>query len=360
MLNGPKPPFEVLSIARSILYWILVLGVAAFVFVYFVRTSGVNGLQPASIDKLLTGTAPKPYILRVLLPTVAKTVSPLLNAETSLSIGVQAETILGNRVFRRDLDGKRHPSEVLLILAMMYLSLIGFVISVWNLLLDLGYPPILRQAVPVLLLLGSMLFMQYGYIYDFTTLFLFSLGCLLMQRRQWIGYLFVFACATLNKETAIFLCVIFGLSFLRRMPRRKFILLVGSQLVVYGLLQGAIRYAFRDSPGRILPDGLPGQMLALHDLVFHKPVLLLCSILWLLIMAALILYRWSDKPVILRTAPAVLVFLLGLYLVGGVPSEIRVFLEVYPMMALLMLPPPWTDIAPGAGLDSETAPEPAS
>jgi hypothetical protein len=355
-MNGHKPAVDASAAAMRVLYWAFMLALASTVFLHFLRTSGVNSLRPASIDRLLTRTADKPYIYRVLLPTAANSLAPLLDGETALSIGKQAETVLGRGFFRADLDGKRHPSQVLLILAMMYLSLVGFAVTIWILLGNLGYSPIIQYAVPPLLVVGSTLFMQFGYIYDFSTLFLFSLGCLLMQRQQWVAYLVVFACATLNKETAIFLSVIFGLVFVSRLPRRHFFLLLAIQLATFGLLQGAIRYVFRDNPGAAMPSGFFGQLTALHTLAFHRPLVLLYFVLWLLIMAAQIGFGWGDKPLILRAGLGVLPFFLVLYLVSGFAAEIRVMLEVYPIIAVLTLPPPWAVAAPGGSADPGALP----
>jgi len=319
-------------------YWGLLLCLAALVLVYFCRTSGVGIHEPARIGKMLTGTADRPYAFRVLLPAAANLLAPLLDSHLALRIGIQSEVALGAGFFRSTLNGSAFPSQVVLILGMMYLSLVG--IAMRYLVARLGYNAALQYLAPPLLLGGTAAtFMRYGYTYDFTTLFLFSLSLLLMSYRRWIAYLLVFVTATLNKETSILLVLIFVVHFLRRLPRREFLVLSIAQLGLYGLVQGAIRYAYRNNPGSAVEWHLIDHLHALKNAATGMSAAFVLTSALVVAAAALIIYGWARKPPLLRSAIWMLPCLLVLYTAWGYPGEIRAMLEVYPILALLVVPP---------------------
>lgn len=323
----------------KLVYWCFIAGLAGLLLIYFCRVSGVGGHGPAKIERLLAGRADRPYIYRALLPVAANLLSPLLDPRLAARIGAVAERALGENFFLRRFDGAEYPSQAVLILVMMYLSLVGFGAVAFQFLADLGYFPWVRYLGAVALLLGTALFMQFGYIYDFTTLFMFSLGLLLMFRLQWGAYMVVFALGTLNKETTIFLSLICVLYYWHRLSRRRLLGLLSIQLAMYGLVQGMLRFVYRQNPGSAALWHYPDQVAAIKALALSDPFRLILMSLILMMVAALIVYRWSQKPRILRTGLAVLPMFLVLFMLWGYPNEIRVMLEVYPIVAILVVPP---------------------
>ena len=160
-----------------------------------------------------------------------------------------------------------------------------------------------------------------------------------MSSRRWIAYLLVFALATLNKETSLFLVLIFALYFFPRLPRGEFIRLSIGQLGLCGVLQGAIRYAFRNNPGSAVQWHLGAQLEALNQAATGTPATFVLTATLVIAVAALSIYGWNMKPPLLRAAIWILPFFLLLYAAGGYPGEIRVMLEVYPILALMIVPP---------------------
>jgi hypothetical protein len=320
-------------------YWCGILCLAFLALVYFCRTSGVGGHGPAKIARILTGTADRPYAFRVLLPTVANILAPILDSHLALRIGIKSEIALGAGFFQSTLNGSTYPSQVVLILAMMYLSLAGFAVAMRHLIGRLGYSAVIQYVAPPLLLAGTTIFMRFGYIYDFTTLFLFSLSLLMMSLQRWMAYLLVFALATLNKETSIFLVLIFVLYFFSRLSRRESFLLTILQLGLYGLLQGVIRIVYRNNPGTPVQWHLASQFEALKQSATHLSSGLVLTSACVVAIIAMVIYGWSMKPRLLRAAIWILPCFLVLYTAWGYPGEIRAMLEVYPILALLIVPP---------------------
>lgn len=326
-------------IGLRLIYWATVCAIALVLFAYFCRTSGVGGHGPAKVSRILTGTADRPYAFRVLLPVIANGLAPLLDPHLALAIGTKSEVLLGDRFFTSRMSGATYPSQAALILGTMYLSLVGFAVALHYLAKELGYAAWVQYAAPPALLVGSILFMNYGYIYDFSALFLFSLSLLLMLQKRWASYLVAFAAATLNKETSVFLVPTFILFYFGRMLRRRFFLLGAAQIVVYGAIQGGIRYAFRNNPGSTLQWHLPDQLKALHEAAANSPMTLALIGALVVTIAVFVGYGWKRKPQFLRASLWLAPIFIALFVTGGFPGEIRTMLEIYPIVALLMLPP---------------------
>lgn len=324
----------------NVLYAGLLLALALVVFVFFLRTSqiGVNG--KATFEKVLTGTAYRPYIYRQLLPASANALAPFVDGMWALRFGRRTEPVLGERFFRGQLNGRLYPRQIILILGMMYLSLVGFAATMWVFVRDLGYRRPFQYLMPVVTLLATTIFFGYGYMYDFTVLFLFTLGLWLMYRQAWAAYLLVFGLGTLNKETMLFLVIIFLVYFWPRLPRPTLSALGASQLGIFALIQGALRYRYRNNPGGAVEWHLPDQLSAYQRIFVDSPWLLAVWAVALALVALAMAWGWNRKPVFLRAALIPLPFFAALMLFWGYPLEVRAAMEMLPVMALLMLPPP--------------------
>ena len=58
-----------------------------------------------------------------------------------------------------------------------------------------------------------------------------------------------------------------------------------------------------------------------------------------LVITGLIAWKWYHKSEFLRNSMIVFPIMFGSWVFFGMPYEIRVFLEIWPVMFLLMVPP---------------------
>lgn len=181
-----------------------------------------------------------------------------------------------------------------------------------------------------LLLLGLLPFMlRLTQLYDMPTLALWAgaLAALASGREGLYLALYVLAC--LNRETAILLAVIYVLD-------RGINIVLGAQVAIYAAAHGAIVMVMANRPGSVFE----------FHLLDHWPAMatnIELTMLYLLlagIAAAAMLYRFGQKPVLLRVALLTImpVLLIG-YLIVGYPFEFRVFYEAYPALVFLALWP---------------------
>ena len=332
------------------LYWILVLIIAFFIFINFLQVSGIGKKQEASFDKAITGTAYRPFAYRVFLPIVANILNPLVPKRAALKFDTVLDTIVGNQIIMKKLRGNKFLRQVAIILLIMYLSLVGFVFAIWRLIKDLGYGSKTQCIFPLLALIGCIPFFNgFGYMYDLPVLFFSAMGLLFMFEKKWRWFLIIFACATLNKETSIFLFAIFAIYFYKKMSGREFLLLSAYQISIYGLLHGIIMFVFRNNPGSIVEWHFDDQVDYLKSVIQTTPLLIVYWTTAIAIITTLIVYKWHDKSLLLRTALWVLPVFLILYILWGAPREIRGLLEVYPTVSILLLPPPASNLNEQSG-----------
>jgi hypothetical protein len=321
-------------------YWILVCVLAFCLFIRFLTTSGIGVNGKATFEKALTGTAYRPYAFRVLLPTLANALAPYVDGRWALKMGRQSEIILGERFFRARLNGRLYPRQVVLLLCMMYLSLLGFLAAFQGFVSALGFGPKSKYLLPIAVLLVLPAFFGFGYMYDFTLLFLFTLGLWLMATQHWSAYLLVFVLGALNKETTIFLTLVFLIYYWPRMPRARWVSLASIQVATWVLIQAILHYHFRNNPGGALEWHFDDQVATYANLASTRPGLLMAWIASLALICVLVLHNWRKKPSFPRTALTILPFFLFLFVFWAYPLEIRDLYEALPILAVLMLPAP--------------------
>lgn len=300
----------------------IAFGIAAIIVssVFFWLYSSINSLQqiwqpPNAMDLqlLVAGTADRPYVYRVLMPILIRAFSALVH-----------------------LPAEQYAAMFI------YLSLIGFVFSIYRLTQYFWPSPKIAYTATLLAVPSLIpLVLIDNHIYDLPQLFLFTLSLEFMIKKRWGLFILTYILTCLNKETAIFLTLIFLVCYYSEMGRSRLIKLASLQIGIYVALRSITLYVFRNNPGAIMEYHLVDQLLAFRDyyppwgmvgIVFH--LILTSLITWLIIR------HWSIKPIFLRRAAlTVTPIFLVLYWLFGYPFELRVFLEIFPLLYLLAIPP---------------------
>ena len=301
----------------------------------FLHFDSINFLPHAAYADMVYGKAWKPFVYRTLLPTTVRAIaSPIPSAARhAFNQDARQITFVSNefQLMRWDLD---YVAEYALGVLLMYGSLLGFVMALHFLLTSLyDAPDWFARAVQFAALAGiPPLFHYINYVYDFTTLFLFTLGLALMVRRRWPAFLAVYALACLNKETTILLTMIFALHFVRHagLDRALYGRLIVAQLAIFSAIKLALGFIFRANPGSFVEFHLDHtiELLSGHASLTN-------FIIWLVI-ALLVFHQWLRKPAFLRRGALILIPLLILTAFLGFLDELRDYYEVYPIVVLLI------------------------
>jgi len=266
----------------------------------------------ASLNRMLDGTAHRPFVNRTLVPQ-------LTNALTFL-IPSGMETLLPNPSYSLAL-------RYAILLDTLFLA--GWILaSRW--LIGLFHPATSGQWLDFIGLISLICLwpmLSRHYLYDFSSLFFATLlyGLLYQRRLGW--FTFVYTIALFNKETAV-LMLIPAVWWLKRYewPALWLVIFILSRVVLF--------LAFGKNEGTTLEFHLFEQ---LGGYLAHPQGSLL-----IFLATSLLLFRlkslWVTQADFIRynfawLAPIYLI----LQLLFGMPHEIRVFLELYPLTIILVL-----------------------
>ena len=260
---------------------------------------------------LVAGTAERPFVERQLAPLLVRSLIAIPGVEI--------------------------PQAARLLVAM---SCVGWL---WALrwLAQLGTPG--SAMVATVLAVGpvGLLFLSGGYVYDPLTLALFTLALALLAREHWLAYCVLFPLLVLSKETAILLVPVYALWAWDRALDREWIIGLWYQVMVFVFIKAMLAIAFAGNPGSTVEFHPLEQAAFLQD--YPLPNVLALSVYGAGLAAAL--WRWRWQPPFLRAAAMLLPLMFAAYWVTGYPGEIRVFLEAYPVLYLLVWHTVWTRAA---------------
>jgi hypothetical protein len=320
------PRWVRLSIQAAV-YLLLV----SFVLAVFVRESGVNRNPHAKLSDMVYGSAHRPYVYRVLLPSITRAGAAITPDAVERGYEkILRSSRLGAGFCDHFLVEPGFGYEATLMFLLMSLCLAGYSVFIYRLYRDAGGRGNgLSHIAPVLGLLALPPFFTFGYIYDFAVL-LFTVFCLYMLwKRKLNVYLAAFALACLNKETAVVLAVAYCALLYDQLPARKFLGYGLAQLLVFGVIKTGIGWIFRDNPGELVIYTGEAQFAELLAGYGYGQFLLG------LVLFVFIAYGWSGKASFFKRSLWMFPPLLVLFMVGGCPDEYRVFYEVLPVAVLL-------------------------
>ena len=305
-----------------------------FVFCIAVTNPGIQSYYKSNVVNMVNGTAYRPFMYRVLVPYIANKINASISPETRQII---AQTTEDNSTLRSIFSDRKwnigYASEYYIVLILMYISLWGFAFS-----LRYFFKGIfkaherLKDAVCLLAILGLPCLYWYTYIYDFTTLFLFTLGLATMTRQKWETYLLIFIFACVNKETTILLTCIYAIHFFRhpKLNLSTYLFILAIQIVIYTSIKIVIDSLFLHSPGSTVEFWLERNIQLLLN-----PYSISNYLQWF-VLGFLVIYKWSEKPLFLKQGLLILIPLLGTTFFWGWINELRDYYEAYPIVILLI------------------------
>lgn len=296
---------------------------SAFLFI-----SDLNQQPKAKLDTLIEGTAERPYVSRRLVPLLLGVVAPTQADDAPLpSATTQPAPALDGLLAWLALPS--HYGGVLVVFfGLNFLFLVGFGLAFRRLALHLDIPHPARLSLVALLLLLLPAFLSHGYIYDYSTLLLWTLLLLTFAEGRWRWLFVVIVLAAVNKETALLIPLIW-LTYGWTLGRARFYWgMLFAQSAVVVAIWGLITWLFRDNGGGLFEFNWSVHIAAYQNEPFAIAAVAFFSF-------ALLAIALPVAPPLLRSSALLLAPLAGLYLFFGWPYEFRVFYEVYPTLVML-------------------------
>jgi hypothetical protein len=178
---------------------------------------------------------------------------------------------------------------------------------------------------------NAVLLQRLSHVYDFGVLAMVTLLLLCLQRGWALAFTLLLPLAFLTKETLALYAGAFFLADLGRRDTARTALYFVIQIASFVVIHGLVRAHFEGNAGFGHEYYLPEQI---H--FFTEQI----TISWLIAMTValvLIFYRFGEKAQFLRRASIVLAPWFVLFLIGGVEKELRVAVEVLPIILLLTI-----------------------
>lgn len=327
---------------KCLIFAVLYALISVYALAHFVSSSYLGDrYDSTAFNAMIDGTAKKPFVYRVLMPTLTRAVVDSTPKSWKEAINYEVQSWVASPktsytrqtmpwlVYTYDV---RDPYPRLVCTFLIYLALIGYAVVLYRLAAVLvpGDEP-LRRFAPIFGMLAISAFSKpWQYIYDIPVLFLSASCFYFLYISRIKPYLVCFVLACLNRETSIFILLFFAIWSYGRMPRTSFIALCAVQAVLYVFIKIALTYAYMDNSGDFLEYNLSRVLrLDIFERADHMRIFVVCGLFFLLT------YRWKDKPLFLRTGLFVLPVMYVGYFFYGNGGEYRVFFDIMPLLVLL-------------------------
>ena len=311
----------------SAAYWSTFYVFSWLVMHAYIVMGRMNHNQYATLPMMVYGTAQQPFIYRTLTATLIRWLTPLVPMRLGAAL---AQSNLAFRQIFVQLDGMTYPRESLLCLLVQYLALITAALALRQLMQHLRLSEARVNILTLIFPLTILPFSELAYIYDLPSLAFWCLCLLALAREEWNLYLILFALANIQKETAALLVIVFAVWAWKRTP--LYGLLLANQIGIAMLAKVLLLYLYLDTPGVLIQRHFTDNLWYMA----HDPAALGISLLIYALMAWWIARRWHGLPLFLRCALAVIPPFVVVWLYGGLAYEIRVFLDIWPVLFLMI------------------------
>ena len=308
--------------------------VSVTIFSVGAREPNFDGYERSMYVDMVFGTAHMPYVSRVVMPMTIRTISNITpefarqGVENSIDRIYPVKEIMTKMGWNPD-----YFFEYMTGIFLMVLCLMGFMYAMRYL---AGGLFILSDRVlfflPIIsIVFVTTLFAYYIYMYDFLSLFLFTLSYGLIVGRRWKEFFAVFVLLCFNKETAVILIFLLLLLYWKNnLHNKKFHLLLIVLLGIFVIIRVSLVLVYFDNPGSLIEFHLFD-----HNLKMYLKPLHLFQLLQLLFLFVLFFAHFKEKPCFLRKGLWLALPLFVLSIFFGYINEIRVYYDVYAVFVLL-------------------------
>lgn len=184
---------------------------------------------------------------------------------------------------------------------------------------------------------------RFYYPSDTLSILFFATGLLALRMKRWPFFLGVFAVGTLNRETMLFLALVFAFTQWRIMPRRQLFMALAGLATLWVLIKLGLVWIYSDNPGPgiVSIDGdspsafsgsfassrLAHNISALSSLSGVVTYASMCGFLWI---PVLCWWRHIQDPFSRRAVLVTIPFLVVMAVVGNA-LEMRIYGELLPL-----------------------------
>jgi len=293
----------------------LLIAVAAFSVMFAGLHQTRNGVHPpAALERLCAYTAETPYQKRILVPTLVRAVDVS---------GIGAKIGFSREDSARWIEIAASVAFFYALRALLAQFLAGpWAPTLWALagLYALPFLYVIPRAWP------------FWYPWDLPAVLVTTLGLLWIRRGQWAWYYWVFPFATLNRETSVFLILIFALTQFGKMSWWSLAQHLAVQTAIWLSIRALLGMTFKHHPGvgDFYADALKDNTAALRHASTWMTLSLVFGLLWL---PLAIFVRWVREGFVRRALLVVPLFFAAALDLAQF-DELRIYGEMLPLVVL--------------------------
>ena len=333
---------EALPRWKQQLFWALVFawvaGLTTFIYANHKGPTTLNVYERGSLNAMVEGTADRPFVYRMLIPSIIRTLEKPFEAKFTDDQDFKPygdnDDKAGNRFFRSK-TAFRISSQIV-ITWLCYIGMGSFLAAICR---RLGRS-VLESNLAGLMAIGAIPLWArfYSWSYDPGTVLLcsFMLWALVSESIPWFALAFTIAC--FNKETTLFWLPVFFLTMRQKKDASQISVWVTSfvLLVVWGAVKLYIKHLYGSNPGSDLENHQLGTNIAI---ITHHQVGKLFPLLVYVLYWQFGRYEWKEAHPTVRLSVlwVGIPLFLGSMTVGNI-DEIRALYDILPSLTVLGAP----------------------
>jgi hypothetical protein len=193
-----------------ILIFIYITVAAASFHGYFSKWAFRDSNPWFSLDKMLDGTAARPYVYRQLIPQIANSIDRVTSPSIKESITKGSKDIIGATYARAKLESleSKYIFRYSIVYIMTFFSILVSMFLLREICIEVSKSTISGTLAPIsFVLVYPFISTIGGYFYDYPEIAFFAASFLLALRKRLIWIIPIALVATLNKESFLFFII---------------------------------------------------------------------------------------------------------------------------------------------------------
>lgn len=233
-----------------LLFLVITISAASFEG-FFSKWSFRDDAHSFGIERMLEGTADRPYVYRRLLPEAAKAIVSSMPTEAKDKLEKKLSTQRpAEDVYARSIPPASYRIEYYLLMAFCYLFLVASVYLYRSIFSEITKDSVAGTLTAFLFaLIFPYLEALGGYYYDIPEIFFFGLAVRCAMNGRIVPFLFLSIIATLNKEAFFFFLLTMFPFFRLRYGTKKAACVVAASIVLSGIFYAMLSGMYVQNPG---------------------------------------------------------------------------------------------------------------
>ena len=167
------------------------------------------------------------------------------------------------------------------------------------------------------------------YPFDIPSVFFFTIGIILIYRKNWFLYYPVFIIATLNRETTIFLIFIFFITTIKKNNMIHTFFHCFLQVMIWLLIKKVLGILYADNPG---PGYFINFLIMNLKTLSHPVNMIRVASSFCFVWAVVIFYfKFISDKFVKKSLAVLFPFFCGMFVVGNI-LELRIYGEMIPVV----------------------------